>query len=178
MHPQPTLPVQGGGLGWWWGEFPWRNPLKCASFYPNRALSVLLGVWNLVLTRPNPSWDGGGKPRVLKFPADPHLGRIRDIPTWKDSRAAECDIVKIIYSSVRLFYFTLNFTGRFKTLNKEDAMKKEIMNYETLLKITHAVVMSRDPEEVVLLILKAWRPHCKRRDARYFSWIGKRMSLR
>jgi hypothetical protein len=27
-------------------------------------------------------------------------------------------------------------------------MKKEIMNYETLLKVTHGVVMSRDPEEV------------------------------
>jgi GAF domain-containing protein len=34
-------------------------------------------------------------------------------------------------------------------------MKKEIMNYETLLKITHAVVMSRDPEEVVLLIVES-----------------------
>ena len=34
-------------------------------------------------------------------------------------------------------------------------MKKEIMNYETLLKITHAVVMCRDPEEVVLLIVES-----------------------
>ena len=32
-------------------------------------------------------------------------------------------------------------------------MKKEIINYETLLKVTHGVVMSRDPEEVSLLIV-------------------------
>ena len=34
-------------------------------------------------------------------------------------------------------------------------MKKEIMNYETLLKVTHASVLSRDPEEVTLLIVEA-----------------------
>ena len=34
-------------------------------------------------------------------------------------------------------------------------MKKEIMNYETLLKVTHGVVMSKDPEEVVLLIVES-----------------------
>ncbi len=34
-------------------------------------------------------------------------------------------------------------------------MRKEIMNYETLLKITHGVVMSKDPEEVVLLIVES-----------------------
>ena len=34
-------------------------------------------------------------------------------------------------------------------------MKKEIMNYETLLKITHSVVMSKDPEEVVFLIVES-----------------------
>ena len=34
-------------------------------------------------------------------------------------------------------------------------MKKELMNYETLLKITHGVVMSKDPEEVVLLIVES-----------------------
>jgi len=34
-------------------------------------------------------------------------------------------------------------------------MKKEIMNYETLLKVTHACVLSRDPEETVLLIVEA-----------------------
>jgi GAF domain-containing protein len=34
-------------------------------------------------------------------------------------------------------------------------MKKEIMNYKTLLKVTHGVVLSRDPEEVALLIVEA-----------------------
>jgi len=34
-------------------------------------------------------------------------------------------------------------------------MKREIINYETLLKVTHGVVMSRDPEEVVLLIVES-----------------------
>ncbi len=34
-------------------------------------------------------------------------------------------------------------------------MKKKIMNYETLLKVTHGVVLSRDPEEVTLLIVEA-----------------------
>lgn len=34
-------------------------------------------------------------------------------------------------------------------------MKKEIMNYETLLKVTHGCVLSRDPEEVTLLIVEA-----------------------
>jgi GAF domain-containing protein len=34
-------------------------------------------------------------------------------------------------------------------------MKKGIMNYETLLKVTHGVVMSRDPEEVALLIVES-----------------------
>ncbi len=32
-------------------------------------------------------------------------------------------------------------------------MRKEIINYQTLLKVTHGVVMSRDPEEVCLLIV-------------------------
>ncbi len=34
-------------------------------------------------------------------------------------------------------------------------MKKEIMNYETLLKVTRAVVMCRDPEEVTLVIVES-----------------------
>jgi GAF domain-containing protein len=34
-------------------------------------------------------------------------------------------------------------------------MKREIINYETLLKVTHGVVMSRDPEEVGLLIVES-----------------------
>jgi GAF domain-containing protein len=34
-------------------------------------------------------------------------------------------------------------------------MKKGIMNYETILKVTHGVVMSKDPEEVALLIVES-----------------------
>lgn len=34
-------------------------------------------------------------------------------------------------------------------------MKREIMNYETILKITKAIAMSRDPEEVTLLIVES-----------------------
>jgi len=34
-------------------------------------------------------------------------------------------------------------------------MKKEIMNYETILKITKAIAMSRNPEEVTLLIVES-----------------------
>ncbi len=34
-------------------------------------------------------------------------------------------------------------------------MKKEIMNYQTLLKVTHGIVLSRDPEEVALLVVEA-----------------------
>ncbi|MBW1704275.1 MAG: GAF domain-containing protein [Deltaproteobacteria bacterium] len=36
-------------------------------------------------------------------------------------------------------------------------MKKKLMNYETLLKVTHGVVLSRDPEEVTFLIVGAVR---------------------
>jgi len=35
-----------------------------------------------------------------------------------------------------------------KSSSKEGVIKKEIINYETLLKVTHGVVMSRGPEEV------------------------------
>jgi signal transduction protein with GAF and PtsI domain len=36
-------------------------------------------------------------------------------------------------------------------------MKKQLMNYETLLKITKAMSMSRDPEEVISLTVKSIR---------------------
>jgi len=42
-----------------------------------------------------------------------------------------------------------------KPFRKEDIMKKEIMNYKTLLKVTHGSVLSRDPEETTLLIVEA-----------------------
>ena len=38
---------------------------------------------------------------------------------------------------------------------KEDVMKKQLMNYETLLKITKAMSMSRDPEVVISLTVKS-----------------------
>ena len=38
---------------------------------------------------------------------------------------------------------------------KEEIMKKRIMNYETLLKVTHDVVMSRNPEDVTFLIVES-----------------------
>ncbi len=34
-------------------------------------------------------------------------------------------------------------------------MKKELMNYEAILKVTRAIVMSRDPEEVALLTVES-----------------------
>ena len=34
-------------------------------------------------------------------------------------------------------------------------MKKELMNYETILKVTRAIVLSRDPEEVALLTVES-----------------------
>ncbi len=33
-------------------------------------------------------------------------------------------------------------------------MEKHLMNYETLIKITKAMTMSRDPEEIILLTVK------------------------
>lgn len=34
-------------------------------------------------------------------------------------------------------------------------MQKQILNYETLLKVTHGIVVSKDPEEVALLIVES-----------------------
>ena len=34
-------------------------------------------------------------------------------------------------------------------------MKKEIMNYEAILKVTRATMLSRDPEEVALLTVES-----------------------
>jgi GAF domain-containing protein len=42
-----------------------------------------------------------------------------------------------------------------KPLIKEGIMKRETMNYESILKITKAIAMSRDPEEVTLLIVES-----------------------
>jgi GAF domain-containing protein len=40
-------------------------------------------------------------------------------------------------------------------LSREDIMKKAIMNYETILSVTRAVAMSRNPEEVALLVVES-----------------------
>ena len=40
-------------------------------------------------------------------------------------------------------------------VNKEGDMKKQMLNYETLLKITNAVSHSRDPEEIVLMTVES-----------------------
>jgi signal transduction protein with GAF and PtsI domain len=42
-----------------------------------------------------------------------------------------------------------------KPLIKEGIMKRETMNFESILKITKAIAMSRDPEEVTLLIVES-----------------------
>jgi hypothetical protein len=42
-----------------------------------------------------------------------------------------------------------------KSFTKEDLMKKEIMNYETILKVTQEVVKSKDPEKVTSLIVES-----------------------
>jgi hypothetical protein len=66
---------------------------------------------NCTLTKPNPSQDGDGKPRVLVVRVDPLLAlnysqNTKDKPTFvKDSRAAERDIVKVTASVARLFSF-------------------------------------------------------------------------
>jgi GAF domain-containing protein len=38
---------------------------------------------------------------------------------------------------------------------EEGIMRKEIMNYEVILKITKAIAMSKDPEEVTLLVVES-----------------------
>ena len=40
-------------------------------------------------------------------------------------------------------------------LTKEDRMKKQLINYETLLKVTTAISHSKDPEEVVLMTVES-----------------------
>lgn len=56
-------------------------------------------------------------------------------------------------------------------------MKKEIMNYETLLKITHAVVMCRDPEEVVLLIVESVKTALQAKGCTLFLFNRKTNAL-
>jgi GAF domain-containing protein len=40
-------------------------------------------------------------------------------------------------------------------LTRRNAVKKQVMNYETLLKVTRTVAMSKDPEEVARLVVES-----------------------
>jgi signal transduction protein with GAF and PtsI domain len=51
---------------------------------------------------------------------------------------------------VRQNWYTLDFSPA-----KEGTMNKQLMNYETLLRITKAMSMSKDPEKVVLLTVES-----------------------
>jgi GAF domain-containing protein len=63
------------------------------------------------------------------------------------------------------------------SFRKEKIMKKEIMNYETLLKVTHGVVMSKDPEEVVLLIVESVKNAMKAKGCALFLFNRKTNEL-
>ena len=56
-------------------------------------------------------------------------------------------------------------------------MKKEVMNYETLLKITHGIVMSKDPEEVALLIVESVNSALKTKACALFLFNRKTNEL-
>ena len=56
-------------------------------------------------------------------------------------------------------------------------MKREIMNYETLLKITHGIVMSKDPEEVALLIVESVNNALKTKGCALFLFNRKTNEL-
>ena len=46
-------------------------------------------------------------------------------------------------------------SSRFSHEKKEGVMKKQLMNYETMLKVARAISMSKDPEEVMLLTVES-----------------------
>jgi GAF domain-containing protein len=46
-------------------------------------------------------------------------------------------------------------SSRFSDEKKEGVMKKQLMNYETMLKVAGAISMSKDPEEVMLLTVES-----------------------
>jgi GAF domain-containing protein len=46
-------------------------------------------------------------------------------------------------------------SSRFSDEKKEGVMKKQLMNYETILKVAGAISMSKDPEEVMLLTVES-----------------------
>jgi GAF domain-containing protein len=56
-------------------------------------------------------------------------------------------------------------------------MKKGIMNYETILKVTHGVVMSKDPEEVALLIVESVKHALEAKGAALFLFNRKTNEL-
>ena len=56
-------------------------------------------------------------------------------------------------------------------------MKKGIMNYETILKVTHGVVMSKDPEEVALLIVESVKHALEAKGSALFLFNRKTKEL-
>jgi GAF domain-containing protein len=56
-------------------------------------------------------------------------------------------------------------------------MRKEVINYETLLKITHAVVICKDPEEVALLIVESVKTSLGVKGCTLFLFNRKRDEL-
>lgn len=65
-----------------------------------------------------------------------------------------------------------------KPLIKEGIMKRETMNYESILKITKAIAMSRDPEEVTLLIVESVKTALEAKGCALFLFNQKLMNLR
>ena len=58
---------------------------------------------------------------------------------------------KIKGSEIRMVVFTKGILA----IREETPMKKQLINYETLLKVTRAISHSRDPEEVVLITVES-----------------------
>ena len=79
----------------------WKNT---SNVYAQLLIGVSLPCWELKTSfyrKPNTSRDEDGKPRVLIFPLELFWG----ILLLKDSRAAECDIVKV--TSCVVWFFCL-----------------------------------------------------------------------
>jgi GAF domain-containing protein len=64
-----------------------------------------------------------------------------------------------------------------ESFDEEDVMKKAIMNYETILKVTHEVGMSKDPEQVTILIVRSVRNALEAKGAALFLFNRKTNEL-
>jgi signal transduction protein with GAF and PtsI domain len=56
------------------------------------------------------------------------------------------------YQNNKIIFYTFN--EKYFT-QKEGTMKKQILNYETLLKVTDAISSTRDPEEIILVTVES-----------------------